>query len=652
VKELVVVEGGLPSADDVLLDVRNLSVYHRTRGRTVEIVRAANIVVRAGEAVALIGESGSGKTLTARAIAGLLPRGLTAEGEIFYQGKNLLGLSGRQMRAIRGREISLVLQDPFTMLNPVMRSGRHIEESIELREPGISNEGRRAETRKRLAEVGITTPLTAAHYPFQLSGGQLQRIGIAAALAGEPRLLIADEPSTALDVRTQREILRLLKSVQKNHDMGLIFITHDLRVASAMCDRLYVLYAGSILETGPSTDVRAEPLHPYTVSLHLSEPPLDKRLDRMPRLEGRVPHPGNRPEGQCVFAPRCEWRIPACTQTAPPLRTIHEGRMAACIRLPEIETQLRGRERASEVAAPRAPTAIEDAFVEVRDVTKIFHGRDGDDVVALAGVSLTVGPGEAVGLFGESGSGKTTLGRCVVGLEHPTSGAIVVDGVDIGNLRRQSADERRRLRRTVQIVFQDPYSSLNPARTVGSALEEAVKLGGATRDRVEREARGLLDLVGLPAGYLGLKPAALSGGERQRVAIARTLALQPMLIVCDEPVSSLDVSVQAEILNLFSSLRDERGIGYLFITHDLAVARQVTDRGYVLHRGAVVEQGDTGSLLDQPAHAYTRELVGSIPQGNRDWIDSATSDFLVGGLAPRSAVQGWDSPTRLGMPRA
>jgi peptide/nickel transport system ATP-binding protein len=605
-----------------LLDVRNLTVRHHRRGGDVDIVHEASLVVRPGEAVALIGESGSGKTLTARAIAGLLPRGLSAHGEINYQGRNLLSLRGRELRGIRGREISMVLQDPFTMLNPVMRSGRHIEESIELRQPNIGDDARRTETQTRLAEVGLRNPATGLRYPFQLSGGQLQRVGIAAALAGEPRLLIADEPSTALDVRTQHEILRLLKRLQEIHNMGLIFITHDLRVATAMCDRVYVLYAGSILETGRSNAVRTEPLHPYTVSLHHSEPPLDKRLVSLPRLAGRVPQPGERPPEQCVFAPRCEWAIAACIEQAPELREIHPGRLAACLRLPELELQLRSREHTAETAVTRPAVASDGGFVQVRDLVKIFAGQASDDVIALDGVDIDIARGEAVGLFGESGSGKTTLGRCIVGLEHPTSGTIIVGGVDLANAGRLARTARTELRRSIQVVFQDPYSSLNPARTIGSVLEEALKLAGSQRGRVEQEVGELLSLVGLPLAYLARKPAALSGGERQRVAIARALALRPTLIVCDEPVSSLDVSVQAEILNLLANLREEREIGYLFITHDLAVARQVTDGGYVLHQGQVVEAGETGSLLDHPKHTYTRQLVAALPQGGSEWLDN------------------------------
>jgi peptide/nickel transport system ATP-binding protein len=509
------------------------------------------------------------------------------------------------------------------MLSPLRRVGRHVDEM--LRGPAgrrLSRAQRRAEAARRLAEVGIDDPAVVERYPFELSGGMRQRVGIAAALARDPRLLIADEPSTALDVTTQREILALLTSLQESRGMGLVLITHDLRVAFSMCDRIYVLYAGALIEVGGAAPIEREPLHPYTLGLLLSEPPAGKRLERLPSISGSVPDPDD-VAGGCVFAPRCAWAAPACTAAAPALELVGPGHRSACVRIEEIRAELAARRAEAErrvVAAERPPAAA--ALLRCEDVRKTFvTGRRTVD--AIAGVSLEVGAGESVGVVGESGSGKTTLGRCIVGLERATSGTIALDGIDVSDFARLSRAERGRARGLVQIVFQDPYSSLNPVRPVGSAIAEAIAAHDPRARRVGDQVRELLQRVGLPADYARRKPIALSGGERQRVAIARALAVGPRLLVCDEPVSALDVSVQAQILNLFSSLREERGLSYLFITHDLAVVRQVVERVYVMYRGEVVEQGPVGTVLAEPAHDYTRRLVDSIPRADETWLHGA-----------------------------
>jgi oligopeptide/dipeptide ABC transporter ATP-binding protein len=605
-----------------LLEVRDLRVDMATDdGSRRPLVAGVDLDVGYGETIGVVGESGSGKSLTARAVAGLLPRGLEAHGSVMYRGRSLLDAPSRNVARLRGPELSLVLQDPFTMLNPVVQCGRQI---MELRRTPdgqrVKGEAARAEAAARLAEVGITDPEVADRYPFELSGGMRQRVALAASLAREPQLLIADEPSTALDVTTQREILALLKSLQVSRQMGLMLITHDLRVAFAVCDRVYVFYGGQVLELGGAADVERIPRHPYTLGLLCSEPPATKRLARLREIPGNVPGAAKAPT-RCQFAPRCPWVRDKCTDGRPPLLALGDGRASACVRLDEIreemDAQYARREADVEEAAPEI-VAGEAPVVRVTDIAKCFQ-RGSKAHHALRGVSMETFAGESVGLVGESGSGKTTLARCLVGLAHGDTGEVTVDGRDVSDYRALSTKDRRLLHRTVQMVFQDPYSSLNPARSLGAALEEAITAAGE-RPSKARVAE-LLEMVGLPAAYAARRPRALSGGERQRVAIARALAVRPKLLICDEPVSALDMSVQAQILTLFRRLQADLGIGFLFISHDLAVVRQVTERIYVLYKGEIVEEGSTARVLDHPQHPYTKALLDSIPRSDPSWVD-------------------------------
>jgi peptide/nickel transport system ATP-binding protein len=625
-----------------LLTVSGLRISSRLQGVERVITVGSDFSLAPGETLGIVGESGSGKSLTAKALIGLLPAGVHAQGEVSYRGSNILTMPERELRRIRGAEIAMIFQDPFTMLNPLMRCGAQIVELItDERGRKLGRAARREEAARRLTEVGITDAAVAEAYPFELSGGMRQRVGIAAAIARDPQVLIADEPSTALDVTTQREILARLREVQRTRGMGLIMITHDLRVAFALCDRVLVLYAGSVLETAAAEPMEAGPLHPYTLGLLLSDPPVDRRLSQMAAIPGSVPSP-DQVATSCTFAPRCEWRTPACTEAAPALAEVAPGRWSACVRIAEIEPLMQ-QARADAVAARldheqevalEAEAGQAGAVVVARDLEKVFgdKSQSGRKVAALKGVTLEIGADEAVGLVGESGSGKTTLGRCLVGLETPTGGSILVNGLDPREADRLSSADRRRLRRTVQMVFQDPYSTLNPVRTVGSTLAEALSAADDQIRDVRKAVAELLERVGLPGRYAERKPVALSGGERQRVAVARALAVRPKLIVCDEPVSALDVSVQAQILNLLTEVRRELGVSYLFITHDLAVVRQVAERVYVLRRGEVVEQGDTSDVLDHPQHWYTRMLVDSIPSSDAAWLaQAAEAEAAAGG---------------------
>jgi peptide/nickel transport system ATP-binding protein len=584
-----------------VLEVRGL----RIEAPQGVIVDGLDLTVGEGETIGIVGESGSGKSLTARALVGLLPAGLRATGSVTFRGRELLGARERAWREVRGTEIALLLQDPFTMLNPLMRVGRQIDETAPAR----------GQAAARLAEVGIREAHVADRYPFQLSGGMRQRVGLASALASDPTVLVADEPSTALDVTTQREILRLIRSTQEARGMSVVLITHDLRVAFSVCDRVYVLYAGQLLEVGTAAELEHHPSHPYTHALLAAEPLLEHRLERLPAIPGAVPR-AEAVRGHCAFAGRCRFTADACRTARPPLRQIATGQVTACLRYDEIASSLVPAVRVSSVRSDeRAPA---DALLRVDGVSKSFGGAR----PALDGVSLAVGRGEKVGLVGESGSGKTTLARCLLGLETPGAGRIELEGLDVSDYATLSTAERRRARHTVQIVFQDPYSTLNPARSVGFTIGEAIRRARVRGGGAPTVAE-LLDLVGLPAAYSVRRPSALSGGERQRVAIARALALQPSLLVCDEPVSALDVSVQAQILNLLLDLNEQIGLACLFITHDLAVVRQVSERVYVMHEGRIVEAGATADVLAAPREEYTRTLIDSVPQSDPAWLAPA-----------------------------
>ncbi len=602
------------------LSIRGLRVERANGEQTGTILSGISLDLKLGETIGIVGESGSGKSITARAITGLLPPNLATTGEILLGAEKLGEFTESQWRGIRGSGIGLVLQDPFTMLSPTMRCGDVIVESLSSGKRR-SRKSSHAEALRRLVEVGIDDESVLDRYPFQLSGGMRQRIAIAAALARDPRFLIADEPTTALDVTTQREILALLKRIQSEREMGLALITHDLRVAFAMCDRVYVLYAGSVVEVGSPADLEDSPLHPYTLGLLLSEPSVEHRVRELITIPGSVPSP-DEVAGRCVFAPRCQWTDTVCESGSPRLIEIMPGRNTACLRIDEIRQAVAAAQNEMSVLCVQSTDRPPGPpIITVEDVSKDFAGPR-KLVHALSGVSLDINENESVGLVGESGSGKTTLSRLLVGLERPTSGSIVIDGISVDDWSKLGRADLRRLRRTIQIVFQDPYSSLNPTRSVGWTLAEAITTHTPEAKRVAEQVRDLLAAVGLPEQYAERRPAALSGGMRQRVAIARALAVEPRILICDEAVSALDVSVQAQILNLLKELRAERGIGYLFVTHDLSIVRQISEYLYVMHRGRVVESGATDDVLSAPKHEYTLRLVRSMPRPESNWLNS------------------------------
>jgi len=595
-----------PRGARALLEVEGLTV--RTAQEQL-LVHDVGFTLDRGEVMGLVGESGSGKSLTAKAIVGLLPRELRAQGAVALEGEALLGARERALRAIRGSRISLLLQDPFTMLNPLQTVGVHIAES--LRGPRDRARTER-EIARRLEEVGLDAAVARRH-PFELSGGMAQRAAIAAALAGDPDLLIVDEPTTALDVTNQERVLRLLAALRRGRGMALMLITHDLDVAAAICDRMVVMYAGSVVENAPAPALLAAPRHPYSLGLLLSRPPLSAYTEQLRFIPGNVPK-ASAVTDRCPFAARCRWQQDRCIAGRPPLDPLDPAHLVRCVRAGEIAGELR-RELDAAVAPAAPPPPPEGAPVaRVQEAVKTYRSasgrRGGDATHALRGVSFEIVEGECLGLVGESGSGKTTIAKALVGLTRVDGGRVELAGLDVSDYGALGRAERTAARRAVQVVFQNPYASLNPAMSVGAALREAL----AVRDPSAAgaaEAERLLARVGLPGAYARCRPAALSGGERQRVAIARALAVRPRLLICDEPVASLDVSIQAQILELLREIRRSEGTSLLFISHDLSVVRQMADRIVVLYRGEVVEEGPAGAVLDTPRHEYTRTLLAS-----------------------------------------
>lgn len=569
------------NAKAALLEVDGLTVSTRT---DAVVVDGVTFHVMAGQTLAIVGESGSGKSITARAITGLLTPDLHMGGAVRIAGRQLDEASEGDWRDVRGSDITWLPQDPFTMLSPL----RRVRDAINDNAPQPAD----TETlRNRLSEVGIADASILSKYPFQLSGGLRQRVGIAAALSSDPRVLVADEPTTALDVTSERKVLDLLRSIQAARGLAILLITHDLSVAMSVADRVAVMYAGRIVETFTPAELElAGPKHPYTRALLLARPPIDRKVGDLPTVRGGVPTPALR-RSRCVFADRCEFAIDECIAEVPPLRPVGT-RQTACIRELDLSAA------ASAVTRVERETTSEDLVLRASDIRKAFGSHQ-----ALAGVSIEVRKGQIVGIIGESGSGKTTLGRIIAGLETADSGTLALTaGAPARPVGRANP---------VQMVFQDPSGTLNPAHTVGAILRQALASGGAPSSM--SDAAALLERVGLDRDMARRKAASLSGGQRQRVAIARGLAPGARVLVCDEPTSALDVMVQAQILNLLRDIRETTDVAMLFVTHDLGVARQMTDYLYVLRDGRCVEHGTTESLFESPQHEYTQTLI-RLPQ--------------------------------------
>jgi peptide/nickel transport system ATP-binding protein len=607
-----------------VLSVAGLSVAYPAGNGWLRALDAVSFEVGAGRALGVVGESGSGKSTIALAVLGLLPPEARIEsGEARFQGTPLFGLPDAERRALRGNRISIVFQDPFTSLNPAIPVGRQIGEPLVLHK-GLSDGSAGDEVRKLLAEVGIPNPREVAlAYPHQLSGGMKQRALIATALACAPDLLVLDEPTTALDVTIEAQILDLLEKLRRDRGLSMLYITHNLGVVARICDDVCVLYAGRVAETGSAKSVLRRPRHPYTKGLLASLPRVAERRQRLAPIPGRFPDLTAPPAG-CIFHPRCHFALDRC-RTEPQL--LRDG--VRCWRADELAGaawQAPGDEHpaapAHGASAAAQPLVTVDKLHKEFRLGGLFDGMkldfsggfplrfDPPRVRAVDGVSLQVVPGEVLGLVGESGCGKSTLGRMLVGLIEPSAGAVRIAG---GSPQQH--------RRAAQIIFQNPDSSLNPRKTVEAIVGRPLVLHGlASGGKVRKRVVELLDMVRLSAAYLSRYPHQLSGGEKQRVGISRALATSPQFIVCDEPVSALDVSVQAYVLNVLADLRDRLNVAYLFISHDLSVVAHIADRVAVMYRGAIVEEGPVDNVLQPPWHPYTEALLSAIPDIGRGGV--------------------------------
>lgn len=561
--------------DGVLLEVEHLGVNFKSAdGQLVQAVKGLSFNLAYEQILAVVGESGSGKSVSSLAIMGLLPpRSATIDpaSQVRFRGQSLLGLSASAWRQIRGRKIAMIFQDPMSSLNPVYSIGYQLAEMLRIHEGQSHSQATKAAI-DLLEEVGMPEPRRRIHaYPHELSGGQQQRVMIAMAIACSPELLIADEPTTALDVTIQRQILELLLRLKARRRMSMLFITHDLGLVGEFADEVVVMRHGEIREAGSAMQIFTDPKDAYTRALiHCRPDPVQPRA-RLLTID--------------------DWNI-----SPQALQVVNEQKESAPIEKPS------------------------DTILEVKGLRKVFPRRVGlwqrDDVVAVDDVSFRLMRGKTLGIVGESGSGKTTAGLCAVRLHQATAGQILFDGKD---LLAMSESALMPLKRRLQIVFQNPYASLNPRFTVGQILNEPMMLHGIGSSTAERALKlnDLLDCVGLPANSVNRYPHEFSGGQRQRIAIARCLALTPDVIVCDEAVSALDVSVQAQVLNLLKDLQHEFSLSYLFISHDLGVVRYMADDLIVMHQGRVVEQGSADSIYNNPKHAYTRELLQAVPHGFR-----------------------------------
>ncbi|MFP5333411.1 MAG: dipeptide ABC transporter ATP-binding protein, partial [Acidimicrobiia bacterium] len=570
--------------------------------REPDVVEGLDFEIDRGEKMALVGESGAGKSLTALSIIGLLPHGCTVRrGTIAFDGVTLNELPERVRNRYRGGRIGMIFQEPMSALHPGLRVGDQVAECIEVHNPWLTRRQVRQRVLSLLTAVGIPDPeRRAQEHPHTWSGGMRQRAITAIAIANEPDLLIADEPTTALDVTVQAQILALLTQICDTLGTSLLLISHDLGVVSQIADRVAVMYAARLVEEAALDDVFDRPRHPYTRGLLLSRPETAIPGSRLQHIPGRPPTPRSFPSG-CRFHPRCGLADDRCRDDTPELDTITDGGRVACFHWESVALPAPTRDRGTKRGTGHT-------VLEVRDLQVHFGRRRRQTPIrAVDGVSFEIGEAETLALVGESGCGKTTTARAVVRLVDPTAGSVRYRGSDIMHLSEQ---ELGRFRREVQIVFQDPHASLNPRRTVRQIIEAPLQIHGISREgAVDR----VLELVGLALDHADVLPHELSGGQRQRVAIARALVLDPSVIILDEPLTALDVSIQAQILNLLQDLRDRLGLAYLLIAHDLGVVRTLADRVAVMYLGRIVESGPVSAVLSAPTHPYTRALLDSIP---------------------------------------
>ena len=626
-----------PASGAPLLQVRGLRVAFPSENGRVHAVRGVDLDVRRGEVLALVGESGSGKSVTSTAVMGLLDETASVSGSVRLHGTEILGRSDSYMSRLRGSQVAMVFQDPLSALTPVYTVGQQIVEALKIHRRGISD----ADARKRAVElldlVGIPNPEVRVNaYPHEFSGGMRQRAVIAIAIANDPDLIIADEPTTALDVTIQAQILDVLRAAKQETGAGVIMITHDLGVVAGMADRVAVMYAGRIVEAGDVDDIFYRSRMPYTIGLLGALPRLDSKKDSaLATLDGSPPSLLAEPTG-CPFAPRCPMAEDECLEGEPALTRVRPDggsdasgeapagpQLSACRRFPRIEEKDLGYQDIYPLPRLKTPKELDlpreqrEEVLRVTDLVKefplmkgaVFKRRVGT-VHAVSSISFDVRRGETLALVGESGCGKTTTLLEVLDLKAPQSGSIVVLSKDTAEISRA---RRRAMRRDIQIVFQDPMASLDPRLPVFDLIAEPLRANGWKGNEVGGRVRELMELVGLEPSHANRYPRNFSGGQRQRIGIARALALNPSLLVLDEPVSALDVSIQAGVINLLDELRATLGLSYLFVAHDLSVVRHIADRVAVMYLGRIVEIGDVDAVFDAPAHPYTQALLSAIP---------------------------------------
>jgi len=606
-----------------LLRVSGLTTLLGSEDRPVRVADGVDLELRRGETFALLGESGCGKSMTALSLMRLLPpSGRITQGSVRLGDTELLALPERAMRGVRGGRMAMIFQEPQTSLNPVLTVGRQIAEAVRLREDRARHRTPQR-VRELLSAVGISDPeRRSGEYPHQLSGGMKQRVMIAMALAGAPELLIADEPTTALDVTIQAQVLRLLKGLQRETGMAVLLITHDLGVVAKTADRLAVMYAGQILETATVADFFARPAHPYGNKLMASLPAPEKRAGALAVIPGRVPTL-DRPFRGCRFADRCHRVLDRCRDQAPAWHAPASGHRVRCHLWEDGEPTADTGSGCSVTESAAPPDRMGEKVLRADGLKVHFPIHKGvfrrvvGHVKAVDGVSMDLHAGGTLALVGESGCGKTTVGKGILRLIPSTGGTVRFNGAE---LTRLGGRAMRGYRKDLQIIFQDPFSAMNPRMLVGDIVGEglqALRIEPNRTKRLER-VRSLLDRVGMPAEAADRYPHEFSGGQRQRICIARALAVEPKVIVCDEPTSALDVSVQAQILNLLRQLQRDLGLSYLFITHNISVVSYLAHQVAVMYLGRIVERGTVTEVLDDPRHPYTKALLSAVPTVDRD----------------------------------
>ncbi|MGC0273261.1 dipeptide ABC transporter ATP-binding protein [Pseudactinotalea sp. Z1739] len=639
-------------ADEPVLSVRDLNVRFPSEAGTVHAVRGVSFDLYPGQVLGIVGESGSGKSVTSMAVMGLLPDNAKVDGEVVLAGESVLGLSDKQMSQHRGNTISMVFQDPLSSLTPVLSIGHQITDAIKNHNPEMSKEDREARAVELLTKVGIPDPQgRMTSFPHEFSGGMRQRVMIAIAMANDPAVIICDEPTTALDVTVQAQVLELLKIAHRETGAAIIMITHDLGVVAGLADDLLVMYAGRAVETGTTEEVFANPSMPYTMGLIAAVPRLDVSAEHaLATIPGRPPNLVDRPTG-CTFAPRCPLAAEKCEQGEPDLVPIELGsdHTAACVRLDETvhadAQEVYGVKRMPRSEIEELPRSEREVVLAADNLERRFVLRSRmlkrhlGTVRAVDGVSFDVREAECFSIVGESGSGKTTTLLEIMEMDPAEGVRLEINGTAIeGSKKRHRAP--RSLRADIQMVFQDPVGALSPRQTVYEILAEPMETHGWKPDRVKARILELLEIVGLQRDYVNRFPNAFSGGQRQRLGIARALALNPKVIVLDEPVSALDVSIQAGVINLLQRLKSELGLSYLMVAHDLSVVRHISDRVAVMYLGRFVEIGDVETIFDRPRHPYTQALLSAIPIPDPQVEKNRTHLVLEGDLPSPTDVPG------------